>query len=81
MCLRVFSEGNNAMFDELSYATRLGSVLKVNFLRDIPADYSRFVMKLFSRCRHQSVECEQKAGSRKSIETDSEALKGIKQQP
>ena len=52
MCLRVFSESNNSIFDKLSsYARRLGSAFqKVNFLRDIHDDYNRFGSKLFSRC-------------------------------
>src|SRR5688572_24468940 len=41
MCLRVFCEGNNALFDELKEAARsLGAAFqKVNFLRDIKSDY------------------------------------------
>ena len=46
MCLRVFSEKNQDLYDELKpYAQRLGAAFqKVNFLRDINADYK---MKLF----------------------------------
>lgn len=41
MCLRVFSEGNDQLFEDLkSAAMRLGAAFqKVNFLRDIRADY------------------------------------------
>ena len=41
MCLRVFCEGNDAVYNELqSYAQKLGSAFqKVNFLRDIKSDF------------------------------------------
>jgi phytoene synthase len=41
MCLRVFAEGNNGIYQELKEpARRLGSAFqKVNFLRDIRSDY------------------------------------------
>lgn len=42
MCLRVFCEGDNALFDKLKvYAQSLGAAFqKVNFLRDIQSDFS-----------------------------------------
>jgi phytoene synthase len=41
MCLRVFTEGNNELYDKLKpYAMALGSAFqKINFLRDLNADY------------------------------------------
>lgn len=41
MCLRVFTEGNKALYEELKpYAMALGSAFqKINFLRDLSADY------------------------------------------
>lgn len=41
MCLRVFTEGNNNLYQELKpYAMALGSAFqKINFLRDLNADY------------------------------------------
>jgi 15-cis-phytoene synthase len=41
MCLRVFCEGKDAMYEELKpYAMSLGSAFqKINFLRDLNADY------------------------------------------
>jgi 15-cis-phytoene synthase len=41
MCLKVFVEGDNAKYEELRwYAMRLGSAFqKINFLRDLKADY------------------------------------------
>lgn len=42
MCLRVFVNKNNALYDELKpYAMKLGSAFqKINFLRDLKADYN-----------------------------------------
>jgi 15-cis-phytoene synthase len=42
MCLRVFSEGNHKLYEELKpFAMKLGAAFqKVNFLRDLKADYS-----------------------------------------
>ena len=67
MCLRVFSEGNNAIFDELSsYARRLGSAFqKVNFLRDIHADYSRLGRNYFPDVDMNQWNVNRKQGSRK----------------
>lgn len=41
MCLRVFTEGNTRLYDDLRYyAMKLGAAFqKVNFLRDLKADY------------------------------------------
>lgn len=41
MCLRVFCEGDKALYDSLKgYAMKLGSAFqKINFLRDLKADY------------------------------------------
>lgn len=42
MCLRVFCEGDKALYDSLKiYAMKLGSAFqKINFLRDLNADYT-----------------------------------------
>jgi 15-cis-phytoene synthase len=84
MCLRVFSEGNSLIFDELSpYARSLGSAFqKVNFLRDIHNDYSRLGRNYFPDVNVNQWNVNRKKEVEKSIETDfSEALKGIKQLP
>ena len=84
MCLRVFSEGNSVIFDELSpYARRLGSAFqKVNFLRDIHNDYSQLGRNYFPDVNVNQWNVNRKKEVEKSIETDfSEALKGVKQLP
>jgi len=84
MCLRVFSEGNNAIFDELSsYARALGKAFqKVNFLRDIHNDYSRLGRNYFPDVNVNQWNVNRKKEVEKSIETDfREALKGIKHLP
>ena len=52
MCLQVFCEGNREMFDQLSPAARaLGAAFqKVNFLRDIKADYNGLSRIYFPDC-------------------------------
>jgi phytoene synthase len=52
MCLRVFVKGNQKMYDELTpYAMSLGSAFqKINFLRDLNADYHRHGQNLLSKC-------------------------------
>src|SRR5687768_10094215 len=84
MCLRVFSEGNSVLFDDLSpYARRLGSAFqKVNFLRDIHNDYSRLGRNYFPDVNVNQWNVNRKKEVEKSIETDfSEALNGVKQLP
>jgi 15-cis-phytoene synthase len=84
MCLRVFSEGNVAIFDKLSsQATRLGSAFqKVNFLRDIHADYNTLGRTYFPDVNMSGWNTNRKREIEKSIDADFyEALKGIKQLP
>ncbi|HET7818239.1 MAG TPA: squalene/phytoene synthase family protein [Bacteroidia bacterium] len=84
MCLRVFSEKNKDLYDELKpYAQRLGAAFqKVNFLRDINADY-----KILGRTYFPGVDFEHfsdinKEQIEKDIENDfNEALVGIKKLP
>lgn len=84
MCLRVFSEKNQDLYDELKpYAQRLGAAFqKVNFLRDINADY-----KILGRTYFPGVDFEHfsdinKEQIEKDIENDfKEALVGIKKLP
>jgi phytoene/squalene synthetase len=83
MCLRVFVEGDEKMYEELkSPAMNLGSAFqKVNFLRDLKADiqglgrsYFPANLKKFRRDDKQAIE--------KSIQEEFDsALAGIKQLP
>jgi len=84
MCLRVFSEGNNSVFEKLaSHARRLGSAFqKVNFLRDIHADRNGLGRIYFPDIDTTGWNTNRKKEIEKSIEADfHEALKGIKQLP
>jgi 15-cis-phytoene synthase len=84
MCLFVFSEGNNSIFEKLSsYARRLGSAFqKVNFLRDIHADCNGLGRIYFPDIDMTGWNTNRKKEIEKSIEADFlEALKGIKQLP
>ena len=84
MCLHVFTEGNKNLYDELKpFAMKLGAAFqKVNFLRDMKADYQilgrtyfpNVNMTKFSSCTKRKIENE--------IEQDfKEALIGIKKLP
>ena len=65
MCLRVFCEGNNSIFEKLSpHARRLGSAFqKVNFLRDINADYNGLGRIYFPDINMSQWNTEQKEGN------------------
>ncbi len=84
MCLHVFAEGNDELFERLKpYAMKLGAAFqKVNFLRDVQADnlllgrtyFPNVDLEKFSKSEKQKIERE--------IEDDfAEALKGIKMLP
>lgn len=84
MCLRVFCEGNDNMFDKLSYsARRLGSAFqKVNFLRDLKTDHRDLGRNYLPVVRLDEWNIRSKLDVEKSIEEDfDEALIGIKQLP
>ena len=84
MCLRVFSEGNYSIFEKLSpHAMRLGSAFqKVNFLRDIHADYNGLGRMYFPDIDMTQWNTNRKEEIEKSIDADFlEALKGITQLP
>ena len=84
MCLRVFCESNNELFDKLAYSARkLGSAFqKVNFLRDLNADYRELGRNYFPTIRIDQWNICSKLDVEKSIEKDfDEALEGIKQLP
>lgn len=84
MCLRVFCEGGNEMFERLSpFAMKLGSAFqKVNFLRDVRDDFHTLGRNYFPNMNLNSFSNQNK----KAIELDvamefKEALKGIKMLP
>lgn len=84
MCLRVFCDGNNVLFDSLSsYARSLGSAFqKVNFLRDFNTDYKCLGRNYFPHIIKGQLDSIGKTDIEDSIEADFKlALRGIKQLP
>lgn len=84
MCLRVFTEGNNALYQELKPAAmKLGSAFqKVNFLRDIQADYEKLGRTYFPDVDMVRFQHSDKQLIEYEIQTEfSEALRGIKKLP
>ena len=84
MCLRVFCEGNELLYNNLSmYARSLGSAFqKVNFMRDIHADYNGLGRVYFPGVNMNQWNTNRKKEIETSIDTDfDDALKGIKQLP
>ncbi len=84
MCLRVFTEGDEAMYQQLKPAAmRLGSAFqKVNFLRDMKQDFETLGRTYFPGLDMKHFTREDKIRIEYEIEKDFEAaLKGIKQLP
>ncbi len=84
MCLRVFCEGNNKMYEKLKpYAMHLGSAFqKINFLRDLNADYVGMGRIYFPGIEMDQFNEKSKKKIEESIEHDFvEGYKGIKQLP
>lgn len=84
MCLRVFCNGDDMLFDKLSYSARkLGSAFqKVNFLRDLNTDFYHLGRNYFPAVRLDQWNIRSKLDVEKSIDEDfGEALTGIKQLP
>lgn len=84
MCLRVFTEGNEVMYNELKpYAMKLGSAFqKVNFLRDLKADYQTLGRTYFPGVNFTQFSSGEKEQIQQEIEDDfREALIGIKKLP
>lgn len=84
MCLRVFCRGNHEQYDELKfYAQKLGAAFqKINFLRDIRADYQDLGRTYFPGIDFN----EFSDGGKREIEDDIQkdfatALEGIKKLP
>jgi phytoene/squalene synthetase len=84
MCLKVFVNGNDAKFDELKEsAMRLGSAFqKVNFLRDLKADYEELNRTYFPNTDLSQLDEASKQIIIAEIEADFEAgFEGIRKLP
>jgi phytoene synthase len=84
MCLRVFTNGNNEEYEKLKPAAmKLGSAFqKVNFLRDLNADYNNLSRTYFPNVNLEKFTCIDKKIIEQEIEEEfNDALKGIKQLP
>ncbi|WP_010520792.1 phytoene/squalene synthase family protein [Aquimarina agarivorans] len=84
MCLRVFVKGNNTQYENLKdSAMRLGSAFqKVNFLRDLKADFEGLDRTYFPNADLKNLNEESKQQIIAEIELDfNEALKGISKLP
>lgn len=84
MCLRVFVEGDNELFNKLKpYAMSLGSAFqKVNFLRDLKADYTLLGRTYFPGVDFQQFSQIEKLKIQDEIEAEfNRALIGIKMLP
>lgn len=84
MCLRVFCNNNNKLYNELEkYAIYLGSVFqKVNFIRDISADYNELKRVYFPQLNINEFNEEEKNKIEDDIEKEFKlALIGINQLP
>lgn len=84
MCLKVFTRGDNEMFDRLREpAMRLGSAFqKVNFLRDIKCDSEELGRSYFHQLQNEEFTEEMKMLIISEIESDfASAYQGIKQLP
>ncbi len=84
MCLRVFTEGNNTLYQELKpYAMALGSAFqKINFLRDLNADYVGMGRMYFPNLNMSELNEKVKEEIEIDIEVDfDKGLQGIKKLP
>ena len=84
MCLYVFCDGNATLFGQLkSYARSLGAAFqKVNFLRDVKADYQHLDRTYFPQCDFRDFSDTAKKTIEAEIQADFEqAFKGIRKLP
>jgi phytoene/squalene synthetase len=84
MCLYVFCEGNREQFEQLKAPARsLGAAFqKVNFLRDIKADFEGMDRVYFPNCDFRNFSKEQKLRIEEDIQKDfDEAFQGIVRLP
>ena len=80
MCLKVFVDGDNSKYEKLKpYAVSLGSAFqKVNFLRDLNADFKNLDRTYFPNLNLSNFDEESKINIINEIEKDfNHALKGI----
>jgi len=84
MCLKVFTQNDEQQYEELKYnASKLGAAFqKINFLRDIKADYQDLKRTYFPNVDFTTFGENQKKDIEKDIEEDfREGLEGIKRLP
>jgi 15-cis-phytoene synthase len=84
MCLKVFVRGDNEVYKQLKdSAMKLGSAFqKINFLRDLNADYFQLGRTYFPEMNFDLFDCEMKKKIEKEIEIDFQAgYEGIKKLP
>lgn len=84
MCLHVFLGKNDCRFEQLKpYAKSLGAAFqKVNFLRDLKADFEGLKRVYFPNCDFKNFSCSQKQAIEKDIQQDFDhAHEGIIQLP
>lgn len=84
MCLRVFSKGNDDLYQSLKeHARSLGAAFqKINFLRDLQADYNGLGRSYFPDIQIEKFDQISKQKIEASIQTDFQyALEGIKKLP
>jgi 15-cis-phytoene synthase len=84
MCLHIFTEGNDKMYDELKpYAMKLGAAFqKVNFLRDLKEDFHLLGRTYFPNIDMNEFTVSAKKQIEEEIENDFRiALAGIKKLP
>ncbi len=80
MCLRIFVEGDDYMYNELKYyASKLGAAFqKINFLRDLKDDWEGLGRVYFPEIVEEEFTHKQKIEIEKDIESDfQEAYKGV----
>lgn len=72
MCLKIFCEGNNELFEKLRLPARsLGAAFqKVNFLRDFKGDYVELSRVYFPGCDFNNFKASDKAQIEQDIESD-----------
>lgn len=84
MCLKVFCYGNQAQYEELTFAaSRLGAAFqKINFLRDVKADYELLGRTYFPGVSFNNFNENEKKQIEKDIEIDfKDGFEGIKRLP
>lgn len=84
MCLKIFTNGNQELYDQLEYyAMKLGAAFqKINFLRDLQADYHVMGRTYFPGINFETFNETEKVKIERDIEADfSMEYEGIKQLP